>query len=235
MPDSIKRYQTPTHMKSLFTTFLLLTVFSFPIRGNEPSQKVCVVIGDSYVANHRRPKAESWHAMAAKDLGLDYRNYGRNGGSIAWDRSKRGFGRAIMHRCLEMTDTADIVLVIAGHNDATMIGNSKDSLRMFRDSLTVLCQRLQKKYPNAAIGFVTPWHVHRPGFEPVIKSIHKVCKKFHYPVLDTKKSPIKVEDKGFRQHYFQAPDDHAHLNAEGHRLALEWGEPFMRKLLKSTN
>ena len=203
------------------------------LTGLTAQAQTLVVLGDSYVANHRCPKSETWHCMAAQKLGLDYRNYGRNGSSIAWDRKR--FGARMVQRYQEMTDTADIVLVIAGHNDATLAGNSRDSLRMFRDSLSLLCQRLREKYPRAQIGFVTPWHVNSPGFEPVIRTIRKVCKQQHIPVLDTRKSPIHVEDADFRRQYFQAPDDHAHLNAKGHQLMLPYGEKFLRKLLKLGN
>lgn len=189
-----------------------------------------LVLGDSYVANHRRPASEAWHSMAAQRLGLEYRNYGRNGSSVAWDRQR--FGPRMVQRCMEMTDTADIVLVIAGHNDATMAGENRDSLQMFRDSLSLLCQRLHQRYPRAQIGFVTPWHVDRPGFESVIRIIHQVCKKHRIPVLDTQSSPIRVEDADFRRRYFQSPDDHAHLNAEGHLLVLPWGERFLKELKK---
>ena len=94
-----------------------------------------VVLGDSYVANHRRPKSETWHYQAACNLGLEYRNYGRNGSSVAWDRQR--FGPRMVQRCLEMTDTANVVLVIAGHNDATLLGNNRDSLHQFADSLSL--------------------------------------------------------------------------------------------------
>ncbi|MBQ8050198.1 MAG: SGNH/GDSL hydrolase family protein [Bacteroidaceae bacterium] len=189
-----------------------------------------IVLGDSYVANHRRPRSEAWHSQVAERHGWQYRNYGRNGSSIAWDRER--FGPRMVQRCLEMTDTADLVLVIAGHNDATMIGHSRDSLRMFRDSLDLLCQRLRQKYPRARIGFVTPWHVDRPGFRPVIRAIHHTCRRHHIPVLDTRRSPIRVRDDAFRRQYFQAPDDHAHLNAAGHQLALPWGERFLLRLMQ---
>ena len=187
------------------------------------------VIGDSYVANHRRPQTEAWHAQLAQRHGWQYRNYGRNGSSIAWDRQR--FGARIVERYRQMNDTANVVLVIAGHNDATLIGHSRDSLQLFRDSLDLLCHRLREKYPHASIGFVTPWHVNRPGFKSVIKVIHKVCRRHHIPVLDTRRSPIRVEDADFRRQYFQAPDDHAHLNAEGHQLMLSWAEPFVVKLM----
>lgn len=210
--------------------FILLLGLLFT--GLTGQAQTLVVLGDSYVANHRRPKTEAWHYLAAQHLGLDYRNYGRNGSSIAWDRQR--FGPRMVQRYAEMTDTADIVLIIAGHNDASLAGNNHDSLQAFRDSLSLLCQRLRQKYPRAQIGFVTPWHVSRPGFEPVIKTIHKICRRHRIPVLDTKASPIHVEDADFRRQYFQAPDDHAHLNAEGHRLMLPYALPFVQRLLRES-
>ena len=63
------------------------------------------VIGDSYVANHRRPQTEAWHALVAQRNGWQYRNYGRNGSSIAWDRQR--FGARIVERYRQMNDTAD--------------------------------------------------------------------------------------------------------------------------------
>lgn len=47
------------------------------------AQEVLNVIGDSYVANHRRPKEEAWHYKMASQLGLKYNNYGRNGSCVA--------------------------------------------------------------------------------------------------------------------------------------------------------
>lgn len=211
------------HLTTLLGTLLLCQALS---------AQTINVIGDSYVANHRRPQTEAWHALVAQRHGWTYRNYGRNGSSIAWDRQR--FGARIVERYSLMNDTADVVVVIAGHNDAGLIGNNRDSLQLFRDSLDLLCQSLREKYPLAAIGFVTPWHVKRPGFKPVIKTIHKVCRRHHIPVLDTRRSPIRVEDADFRRQYFQAPDDHAHLNAEGHQLMLSWAEPFFLRLMKQS-
>lgn len=212
-------------MNRYLTTLLGTLLLCQPL-----SAQTINVIGDSYVANHRRPQAEAWHALVAQRHGWTYRNYGRNGSSIAWDRQR--FGPRIVERYRLMNDTADVVVVIAGHNDATLIGNNRDSLLLFRDSLDLLCQRLREKYPHATIGFVTPWHVKRPSFKPVIKTIHKVCRRHHIPVLDTRRSPIRVENADFRRQYFQAPDDHAHLNAEGHQLMLSWAEPFLLRLMK---
>lgn len=193
--------------------------------------KVINVIGDSYVRNHRRPYEESWHYKAAILLGMKYNNYGRNGSCIAFDRSREGFGKSMLQRYVEMKDTADYVLVIAGHNDAEKIKNNADSLRMFRDSLNAFCKELINKYPRAKIAFVTPWNVPRPGFREVIATILEVCGEHSIPVLNAATSSgIHVRDEQFRRLYFQAPHDTAHLNAAGHDLLVGWGMHFLLSL-----
>ena len=192
-----------------------------------------MVIGDSYVRNHRRPVEETWHARVAERLGMNYRNYGINGNSIAFDRTKQGFGKSMLERYQEMTDSADFVLVIAGHNDAFMIRDNCDSLALFRLRLDSLCVGLKHKYPQAKIGFVTPWAVERPGFIEVTQTIRDVCAQHNIFVLDAARtSGILPMDTAFRKKYFQALNDTAHLNAEGHALLLNWGEKFLRMLAK---
>ncbi len=196
--------------------------------------KIINVIGDSYVRNHKRPYTEAWHAKFAEKYDMKYNNYGRNGGCVAFDRSKDGFGPSMMVRYKDMDDNADIVLIIAGHNDAEKIKNSADSLAMFGDSLDLLLTELQHKYPNGKIGYVTPWYVDRDGFVPVVKTIKRICKKHHVPVLDnySKKCIIKLRDENFRKQYFQGINDTAHLNAEGHALFFPVGEKFIIDMMR---
>lgn len=194
--------------------------------------KIINVIGDSYVANHKRPHSESWHSKLAQKHGMVYNNYGRNGGCVAFDRSKDGFGPSLMVRHKEMAKDADFILIIAGHNDATKIGNSKDSLSMFADSLNILLHSIKCNHPNAKIGYITPWRVDKEGFSPVVKTIRKICRKHNVPVLNnhSKKCIIKVRDSEFRKKYFQGTNDTAHLNNVGHDLFLPVGEDFIFKL-----
>lgn len=201
------------------------------------SAQIINVIGDSYVANHKCPKEETWHYKLATELGYTYNNYGRNGSCIAFDRTHDGkwnFGPAMWQRYKAMDPNADYVLIIAGHNDADKVKNNVDSLNMFRDSLVVMLDGIKQLCPKAKIGFVTPWYVDSPGFEPVVKVIKKVCKKQHIPVLDNckKKSIIKVRDEEFRMTYFQANWDNAHLNAKGHDLFLPVAKSWFDKYVK---
>ena len=196
------------------------------------------VFGDSYVANHKCSKEETWHCKLANKLGYEYNNYGRNGSCIAFDRSHDGkwnFGPAMWQRYKVMDSDADYVLIIAGHNDAEKVKNNADSLSMFADSLELMLSNVEKHCPKAKIGFVTPWYVDRAGFKPVVKVIQKICKKHHIPVLCnySKKSIIKVRDEEFRKQYFQRYDDTAHLNAEGHDLFLPIAEKWFMKYIFS--
>ena len=192
--------------------------------------KTINVIGDSYVRNHQRPVSETWHYKLAQRHHMTYRNYGINGNCIAFDRTAEGYGKSILQRCDEMNDSADYVLVIAGHNDAHKVLNNPDSLTMFRDSLSALCTKLQKKFPHAKIAFVTPWNVAHAGFAQVTKAMKEVCREHNIPVLDAANtSGIFVNDDNFRYNYFQnhGYSDHAHLNDAGHNLLVDWGEKFL--------
>ncbi len=210
-------------------------------------QKVLNVIGDSYVANHRKPASETWHYKLSQEKGFVYNNYGRNGSCIAFDRTHDGkwnFGPAMWQRYVAMDPSADYVIIIAGHNDADMVARAvnnprqyKDSLNMFRDSLNTLIKGIRNLCPKAKIGFVTPWYVDRPGFADVCKIIKKVCKKQHVALLWNydEKCIIKVRDEQFRKTYFQGGKgtDNAHLNNSGHDkflpVAREWFETKMEK------
>lgn len=208
--------------KTLVTAFCLLSCVWM-------AGQTMAVFGDSYVANHRAKKEETWHAKWAALHGYEYLNFGRNGGCVAFDRTQERFGPAMTVRYRELPPEADIVLLIAGHNDADKCGRSKDSLRMFRDSLSVLIDRIRLQCPRARVGYVTPWAVDRPGFEGVHKAILKVCRKKKVPVLDNFRSdcPVHVLDDDFRRRYFQAPQDKAHLNAAGHDLYLPYAGRWM--------
>lgn len=202
------------------------------------AKQIINVIGDSYVANHRRPREETWHYKMAQQLGMSYNGYGRNGSSIAFDRThdaRGNFGPAMYERYKAMTPDADYVLIVAGHNDAGKVRNRQDSLQMFSDSLDVMLTGIRQHCPNARIGFVTPWYVDAPGFEQVVEVIKETCRRHGIPVLCCYDAEcvVKVRDPEFRRQYFQSPNDTAHLNADGHDLFLQVGrEWFEREVMK---
>lgn len=225
-------------MNKLFSLLLFLFfmvdefVEPFTLCAQDPLHGLTInVFGDSYVANHLKPVSESWHAKVAAAHGMKYNNYGRNGSCIAFDRER--FGPAMLKRYMIMCDTADIVLIIAGHNDASMCGIDNDSLQIVRESLDSLLTLLRQKYPNGRIGWVTPWYVDRAGFNEVTDIIKEVCAKHDVPILDncTADCVIKVRDSEFRRKYFQSPNDTAHLNDAGHNLFVPIGDQFLKSLV----
>ena len=196
--------------------------------GNE----LLCVIGDSYVRNHHCPVSETWHAKAADSLGMDYLNLGINGNCVGYDRSAEGYGKSVLSRIGEIPDSATVILIIAGHNDAGIIAERDDySVRQFSDSLDVMLKRLAGRFPDAAIGYVTPWNVARPYFQETISEIKRVCHNNGIPVLDVSSGIIKVNDSEFRKRYFQGENDTAHLNDKGHGLLVDTGVTFINELL----
>ena len=229
-------------MMRLFLCNIIFCMFPLIAHG----QKIFNIIGDSYVANHRRPYTETWHYKLATEKNFVYNNYGKNGSCIAFDRTHDGkwnFGPAMWQRYKAMDSNADYVIIIAGHNDADMVARAvnnpkmyKDSLKMFRDSLVTMIKGIKKLCPKAQIGFVTPWYVDRAGFKDVCNTIKKVCKSEGIPVLWNYDADcvIKVRDEEFRKKYFQGGKgtDTAHLNEAGHALFLPVGKKWFEENFK---
>lgn len=190
-------------------------------------KKTMVIIGDSYVKNHRKPIEETWHYKIAQKYNMTYHNYGWNGNCIAFDRTDEGFGPPIYLRYKEMEKDADYVIVMAGHNDAGSIGKL-GTFDDFRDKLIILCEGLIEKYPSAKIAFFTSWRVPRDNFEEIAKITEEVCGNYSIPVYNNlKNSGIYVWNENFRKNYFQGPNDTAHLNDEGHNLYMNKAEAFI--------
>lgn len=220
-------------LKFLFM-FMLVGTLCHADDGREGLRgKTLCVFGDSYVRNHKRPFSEAWHYKVAEKLGMNYVNFGRNGSSIAFDRTADGFGPAMTVRYKEIPDTADVILIIAGHNDADYLRKHEEcTLSQVCEGIDSLLMDLKEKFPCATIGYVTPWGVDRPYFNEVIAEIHKACDKYGIPVLDVS-SPeiIDVNNPEFRAVYFQGPNDTAHLNDKGHDLMIDRGEAFLKSIV----
>jgi lysophospholipase L1-like esterase len=203
--------------------------------------KTMVIIGDSYVRNHRRPIEETWHYLVAEKYHMNYYNYGKNGNCVAFDRTNRGFGIPMYQRLDELKTPADYVIVVAGHNDATMIGDRDSTmtddeyyarhdtlLEEFRLRLEQLIDSLIAKYPDAKLAFITPWNVDRPGFVETLWTLQQVCGERSVPLYDAAtQSGIYVRNEAFRRRYFQGANDTAHLNAAGHKLFMHKAETFL--------
>ena len=77
--------------------------------------KTLCVFRDRFGRKHKRPFTESWHAKLAEKLGMEYVNFGRNGSSIAFDRTADGFGLAMTERYLSMPGRLDKEVIAEIH------------------------------------------------------------------------------------------------------------------------
>ncbi len=193
------------------------------------------VLGDSYVRNHKEPVERTWHWKFAAKHGMEYYNYGRNGSCVAIDRER--FGPAMYKRYKDMRDSLDYIVVIGGHNDASLL----DSIGIdnYKAKLAVLCNGLRERYPAARIVFFTRWTCKDfagSASEQVVDATLEVCGRYDIPVFDAaRQSNIAAEDDAFRALYFQngGRNDTAHLNNAGHDLFLPVAEDFLLKAAHS--
>ena len=192
-------------------------------------KSVCF-IGDSYVANHGCPVSETWHYRVAEENGMKYYNLGRNGNSAVFERDSI-YGLPILQRYSTIPADADLIVIIAGHNDAYIVGENLEKQAELRQGIDKLLKCLKRNYPKSKIGWVTPWNVEYNGFQAVLNIVNEVCRQNGVVVLDAAlTSGINPNDSAFRSRYFQSSADNAHLNAAGHELILDWGRQFLVNL-----
>lgn len=192
------------------------------------------VIGDSYVRNHKEPVENTWHFKFAQKYEMQYFNYGRNGNCVAMDRSR--FGKALYKRyATDMSDSLDVIIVVAGHNDATLL-DSIGGIEVYKEKLGLLCSGLIHKYPQAHIFFFTAWNCENflgSNREKVVDATLDVCGAYAIPVFDSaRRSMIFASDETFRKQYFQRQPDRAHLNSAGHDRFLPIAEQFLLQYLQ---
>lgn len=217
-------------MKRIFLSLVaaLMAISAFP-QSNPLEGKRMVVFGDSYVRNHREQVENTWHYKFAKKHGMEYTNAGRNGSCVAMDRTR--FGKAMYKRLNELPDSLDLLIIIAGHNDASLL----DSIGIdnYRLRLGQLCDSLVERYPRANLLFFTPWNgknFEHNKFKTIVDATIDVCGSRSIPVFDAaRNSNIFAHSDTFRQIYFQnqGKGDRAHLNAKGHDRFLPIAESFI--------
>ena len=196
-----------------------------PLRG-----KRIGIIGDSYVRNHQEPVENTWHYKFARKHGLEYYNYGINGNCVSVSRESY-YGEAMYLRYKEMRDSLDYIVVIAGHNDASLLDTI--GIERYKEKLAILCEGLIEKYPTAKIFFFTCWTQKNfvgSNFQKVVDATLEICGAHSIPVFDSaRRGNIFAQNDRFRQIYFQnqGRGDRAHLNARGHDRFLPCAEAFL--------
>ncbi|MCR5679217.1 MAG: SGNH/GDSL hydrolase family protein [Prevotella sp.] len=227
--------QGAAHLAEYWGKALLPVIMDMP--ATDPLQGLQIgVIGDSYVRNHREPIENTWHYKFARKHGMKYFNYGRNGNCIALDLQRWGTG--MYRRYQDMKDSLDVVVVIAGHNDAAEGRIDSIGIDTFRERLGILCRGLIEKYPRAKLFFFTPWTCENfvgSARQLVVDAMLEVCGSYGIPVFDAaRRSNIFATSEQFRKIYFQGGrgTDTAHLNARGHDRFLPVAEQFIMKYME---
>lgn len=192
--------------------------------------KKITFIGDSYINNHNSPHSETWHYKTAVKNNMHYRNLGINGNCIAYQRDSL-YGTPLYVRYTSIDKDTDYIIIAAGHNDAYSVNEDLTQHILLREKIKILLEGLKRDYPNAKIGWVTPWNVEYEGFPATLAIIKEVCKTHGIPVLDAARtSGIEPNNENYRRKYFQWHTDRAHLNDAGHDLLIHWGEQFLINL-----
>ena len=138
-------------------------------------------------------------------------------------------------RYKEMTDSLDYVVVIAGHNDASLL----DSIGIdnYKEKLGILCEGLIEKYPSAAVFL---YLLDTENFSGSAAGESRGCdirgvRALQYSCFDAAHGNIFAQSDAFRKIYFQNEglNDTAHLNAKGHdRFFALCGSFFASILIK---
>lgn len=188
--------------------------------------KRMAVFGDSYCRNHNDPVKNTWHYKFAKKHGMEYNNFGINGNCLSIDREI--YGKSMLNRYSELPDSLDLLVVIAGHNDAYFVDSI--GIDTFKERLAQLCDNLIERYPESTIVFFTPWSVKNlteARFKDIVDALIEICGSRAIPVFDTaRNSNIYVSNNKFRSIYFQNGDE-AHLNNRGHDRFFPVAEKFI--------
>lgn len=122
---------------------------------NTLTGKTINALGDSITSTkYTRP---TWWEMISAKTGATFNNYGISGTSIAKLSSTASHGESFVERYDEMTDNADIVMVMGGTNDGHAQIGTWDStdITTFYGALNVLITGLLNKYPGKPIVFFT--------------------------------------------------------------------------------
>lgn len=180
------------------------------------------------------------------------RNYGKGGTRIARQSEMKDPNEPrdqdFLKRMWDMDPDADIIVVFGGTNDygngQAPLGTVDDtSIFTFYGAVRTLCVELIKRYPSAAIVFITPLHrwnengglgtwkpdgvVQHPLCD-YVKAIKEACECYSVPVCDLfGRGSMPVHMQPWQIIY---TTDGLHPNDEGHKLLAEKLGKFLESL-----
>ena len=199
-------------------------------------------LGDSITEGAGVTQEERYTDLIGSKFGAEIRNYGLGGTRIARQTKPSEcdwFDRDFILRMEEMDPDADVVVVFGGtndcgHGDAPYGEMSDRTPDTFYGAMHTLCRKLQEKYPDALILFMTPMHrLHEEGYAPgrrdlrsYVQAMREVCEYYSLPVLDLYATYGVNPDVPVLMERFMP--DGLHPNAAGHRMLAEQLAAFLR-------
>ena len=196
--------------------------------------KSILFFGDSLMEGYGlEDYRQSWCAMLGSRYGMDVTSISISGSTFAIGQ-KYGYydgGCYEPYVNRELPDREfDVIFVEGGGNDwrcGIPIGenpNSRDPYT-FQGAVNVVIDRLQNKYPQSLIVFMTSWvpvakHV---GEMDYYEAMTQICASRDIPCYQARDpgiSGINSADSAFRSQYFLTADDPWHLNTAGQALFL---------------
>jgi len=208
--------------------------------------KVLNVIGDSITATGAG--TTNFADVVAASLGMTANNYGINGSEIAVIEATPSVRDPIVTRYVDMTDTADLVIVAGGTNDwqydLCPFGVFTDRTNYtFYGALHSLCVGLLEKYVGKIVMFMTP--IKRMQ-DPLLtqesinensektlyeycNAIKEVCAYYGIPVLDMNRE-CSLDPHIPSQFTLYFDSYGTHPNAAGHAIMAKRLEGFIKSL-----
>ena len=192
-------------------------------------------VGDSITQVTYAP-GNAYHDVIAKYTGCINYNYGISATTVA---IRDGRTDSMLERIDGLPDDLDIITVLGGTNDfgaavpvpIGQIGNNDTST--FYGAYEAMILKLINKYPDKAIGLITPiqrGYTPGSGLDNYRQAILKLAEKYCIPVLDLwKESGLCCDVERINNLYFHVQDK-LHPNIEGQKIIARPILNFLEKI-----
>ena len=210
---------------------------SLPLAGEDVRAvlrgKSILFVGDSLTAGYGLSDvSQSWPSLLQSSYGMEVTVCSISGSTFVTADKKEYATGGCYEPYVERTlpeGNFDIVFVEGGGNDwhcAAPMGDSLESRdpKTFKGAVNVVIDRIQEKYPNAALLFMTSWIPQErdsKGCTPEMdyyEAMSQICQMREIPCFqarDPEISGVYARDTAFRKQYFLTETDPWHLNAAG--------------------